>query len=81
MYPTIVVVLVETRRSMADICEIVPSNASQIAGAAASDHEAHLAVEPINSVISDEAAAPPFRALERQDVQERGLDPEKVTLK
>ena len=37
MYPTIVVVLVETRRSMADIYEIVPSNASKIAAEAASD--------------------------------------------
>ena len=63
MYPTIVVVLVETQRSMVDICEIVPSNASKIAPAVASDHEAHpatltrptFAVEPINSAMSDQA--------------------------
>ena len=43
MYPTIVVVLVETQRSMVDICEIGTSNASKTAGAVASDHEAHAA--------------------------------------
>ena len=36
MYPTVVVVLVETQRSMMDICEIGPSNASQFAGSVAS---------------------------------------------
>ena len=28
MYPTVVIVLVETQRSMADVCEINPSNPS-----------------------------------------------------
>ena len=63
MYPTIMVVLVETRRSMVDICEIVPSNATKIAAAAASDDEAHpatlghlsFAVGPINSAMNNEA--------------------------
>ena len=71
MYPTIVVVLVETQRSMVDICEIGPSNASKTAGAAASDHEAHptrlgrlsFAVGPINSAMDKEDESPPSRAL------------------
>jgi len=89
MYPTIVVVLVETRRSMTDICEIGPSNASKIAGSVASDHEARatssslghssFAVGPNNSMMDNEGAeSPPSCSLQCHDVQERSL--EKVIL-
>ena len=30
MYPTVVILLVETHRSMTDVCEISPSNASKL---------------------------------------------------
>ena len=71
MYPTIVVVLVETRRSMVDICEIGLSNTSRTVGAVASDHEAHpatlsslsFAIGPINSAMDKEAEFPPSREL------------------
>ena len=36
MYPTVVMVLVQTQRSMVDVCEISPSNASKIIGPVAS---------------------------------------------
>ena len=87
MYPTIVVVLVETQRSMVDICEIGPSSAGRSAGAVVSDHEAHAAglghhhsecaVGPINSTMDNEAESSPCSAL-RQDMQKRRL--EKVIL-
>ena len=34
MYPTVVILLVETHRSMMDICDISPSNASKFTGPA-----------------------------------------------
>ena len=83
MYPTIVVVLVETQRSMTDICEIGPSNASKIAGSVAFDHEAraatlgHLsfaAAGPISSEMDNEAESPPSCELQGRGVQERGLE-------
>ena len=37
IYPTVVIVLVESQRSMADICEISPSIANRIAGQATSE--------------------------------------------
>ena len=75
MYPTIVIVLVETQRSMTDICEISLPNISRLAGPAASDHEARaenlrhpsFAVGPIYSAMDDEAESPPFRALQSRD--------------
>ena len=86
MYPTIVIVLAKTQRSMTDICEIGPSSASRLAGPVPPDHEARVttsgrlssAVGPINSAMDDEAGVPPFRALQSHDVQERSL--EKVIL-
>ena len=37
MYPTVVTILVETRRSMTDMCEISPWNTSKLAGPVASE--------------------------------------------
>ena len=37
MYPTVVIVLVETQRSMADFCEIGPSYTSRLPGPGASE--------------------------------------------
>jgi len=74
MYPTLVVVLVETRRSMTDIWEITPlSNASQIAGPVASDARAatleHLsfAIGPIYSTMDNELESQRSRTSQSQD--------------
>ena len=64
MYPTIVIVLVETQRSMTDICEISSSGASGLAGPVASDHEAHAATLRHNL----------SHTLLGKDVQERDLE-------
>ena len=75
MYPTIqatiVIVLVQTQRSMTDIFELSLSNASRLADLVASDHEARaatlrrpsFAVGPVDSVMDDEAESlpPPAR--------------------
>ena len=74
MYPTVVMLLVETQRSMTDICDISALNASKLAAPVAS--EAHspslehfsFAVEPIQSTTGDEAASRRSRALRSQDV-------------
>ena len=82
MYPTIVIVLVETQRSVTDICEIGPSNASRLAGLVASDHEARaatlghpsFAAGPANSAMDHEAGSLPSRALQSRDVKKCGLE-------
>ena len=43
MYPTTVVVLVESQRSMTDVCGISPSNATRVVARVASEHEARAA--------------------------------------
>ena len=61
MYPTVVILLIETQRSMTDICEISPSNASKYAGPGASEARpatpGHLsfAVGPIYSTTDNKA--------------------------
>ena len=80
MYPTVVMILVETQRSMPDVCEISPSNASRFAGRAASDARpatfGHLsfAVEPVHSTMDNEVESQRSRALQSQGGQERGLE-------
>ena len=86
MYPTIVIVLVETQRSMTDIWEISPSNTSRLARPVASDHEAFaltsiypsFVVGSVNSAMDNEAESLPSCALQNQDLQGRGS--EKVIL-
>ena len=84
MYPTIVIVLVETQLSMKDICEISLPNASRLADPATSEARAAtlghppFAVELINSTMDNEAKSPPSRAWQSQGVQGRSL--EKVIL-
>jgi len=68
MYPTIVIVLAETQRSMTDIWEIGLPNASRLAVPGVVS-EAHAA-----SVIDIRAGSLPSRALHSEDVQERGLE-------
>jgi len=80
MYPTVVILLVETQRSMTDICEISPSNRSKLAGPAASEAwpapVGHLffAVGQVHSRTDNEAESQRSHALQSQDGQERGLE-------
>ena len=67
MYPTIVIVLVETQRSMMDLCEISPSNASTLG------HHS-FAAGPIDSAMDNKGKSLPSYTLQSQDVQERGLE-------
>ena len=76
MYPTLVIVLVETQRSMTNICEIGPSNARKSAGPVASRaHPATLgplsfAVGPVHTTTDDEAESQRWHALQSQGGQE-----------
>ena len=80
MYPTVVVVLVETQRSMTDVCEISASNASTVAGPMASEARPatseHLsfAVGPVHSTTDNEAESQRSRALQSKGGQEYHLD-------
>ena len=77
MYPTLVIVMVETQRSMVDICEISSWNASKIAGPAASLATGHLscAVGPIHSADNkSESLHSRVFELQRRDGQEHGSE-------
>ena len=82
MYPTIVIILVETQRSITDICEISVLNASKFSGPVTSEARAatfgHLSFTVLNSTMDSEAESLRSRASQSEDVQERGL--EKVIL-
>ena len=85
MYPTVVILLVETQRSMMDVCGISLSNATELAGPEASQARpatsGHLsfAVLPIHSTVDNEAGFLRLRALQSKGGQEHGLE-EEVTL-
>ena len=87
MYPTVVVLLVETQRSMSDICEISPSDASKPAGPAASEARpailGHLsfAVGPVHSTTDDQAGCQGLHALESQGGQGHGFKEVMVEVK
>jgi len=82
MYPTVVIILVETQRSMTDMCEISPSNASKLAGSMASEARpatlGHLsfAVGPIYSATDYDNGAESRRSptLQSQGGQEHDLE-------
>ena len=83
MYPTVVMLLIETQRSMTDICEISkisPTNASKLAPPVPSEARlanlGHLssAVGPVRSTTDDEAESQRSRALQSQGGQEHGLE-------
>ena len=77
-----VVILVETQRSMTDIYETSLSDARRLAGLEASDLEARattlgypsFAAGPANSGMDHEADSSPSRVLQSRDIQERGLE-------
>ena len=80
MYPTVVILLVESQRSMMDVCEISLSNANKLTGPAASEARpanfGHLsfAVGPVHSTTDNEAESQCSRALEGQGGQAHGLE-------
>jgi len=80
MYPTVVIVLVETQRSMTDICEITPSTASRLAGPVASEARpatlGHLsvAVGPVYGTTDNETESQRSRVLRSQGGHEHGLE-------
>ena len=82
MYPTVVMFFVESQRSMTDICETSPSNASPFAGPQAFEAcpatLGHLsfAVGPMHTTIDDESESQRSCALQSPDGQEH--NPEKV---
>ena len=81
MYPTVVIVLVETQRSMTDIYEISQSNTSKIEGPVASETLpatlGHLSFEvgSVNDSTTDNKTESQRRgALESQGWQEHDLE-------
>ena len=77
MYPTLVILLVETQRSMPEICEISPSNTRKLAGPVASEARPATLGHPFIAVGPDdssEAESQRSCALESQGGQEHGLE-------
>jgi len=80
MYPTVVILLVETQRSMSDICEISPSNASKFAASSGSEARpatlGHLsfAVGPFYSTTDYEAESQLSPALQSQHGRKDGSE-------
>ena len=80
MYPTVVIILVQSQRSVTDICEISPSTASRLAGPVTSAaHPATLghlsfAVGTVHSSTDSEAEPQRSRALQSQGGLEYDLE-------
>ena len=82
MYPTVVMLLLDTRGSMEDVCEISPLNASQLAGPVVSEARSHLqansplrcVVRPVHSTMDDKSGFQCLHALQSQGGQEHSLE-------
>ena len=70
MYPTVVIVLVETQRSMTDICEISLSDTSRLTGPVA--FEPHLATIGDPSVAATSLLTMMDKEAESQGSHEKG---------
>jgi len=76
----VVIVLIETQRSMTDICEVIPSNASKPAAPVSSEARpatlGHLSfvVGPVCNPTDNEAESQRSRTLQSQDGQEHGME-------
>ena len=88
MYPTVVMVLVQTQRSMADVCEIGPSNARKFTAPVASEARPttlgrlRYVVRPVhNTMIDNEAESQRSRALRSHGGPEHGLDEDILEVK
>ena len=71
MYPTVMILLVQSQRSMADICVISPSNPSKFVGPAvpearptALEHPRSIAVRQIYDTMDDEVEPRHSRTLQ-----------------
>ena len=79
MYPTAIIVLIETRRLMVDICEISQSNTIKPVGPGASEARSatlgHVpfVVRPIHSTTDNEAESQLSHTLQGQGGQDHGL--------
>ena len=79
MYPSAVIVLVETQRSMVNVCEIGTSNASKLAGPMPSEPRPaalgrpSFALGPVHGTTDDEAESQRSRALQSQGGQEHSM--------
>ena len=80
MYPTVVIILVQTQRSATDICEISPSSASRLAGPVTSTARLttlgylSFAVGTVHSSTDNETQPQHSRALQSQGGQAYDLD-------
>jgi len=86
MYPTVVLVMVGTQRSITDVCEISPSIDDRLAGPVASEARpatlGHLsfAVGPVHTTRNNEAESQRSHALWSQGGQEQLEGVEEVIL-
>jgi len=86
MYPTVVMILVKTQRSITDVCESRPSNARIPAGPVASEARpatlGHLsfAAGSVHSMTDNEAESQYSCALGSKGGQEHGLEEVNVVL-
>jgi len=71
MYPTVVIILVETQRSMTEVCEISPSNT--IARPATLGNLSFVVVS-VHSTTDKDAESRCSRALQNRGGQEHGLE-------
>ena len=87
MYPTIVILLIENQRSMVDVCEISPSNASKFGDQVASESRpatlGHLsfAARPVHSIMDSEAESQRSPGLQSQDGEKQGLEEDILEVK
>jgi len=80
MFLTVMIVLVETQRSIPDVCEFSPSNASRLArpmeteARPATLEHLSFAVGPVHSMTDNEAESQRSRAVQGQGGQEHDLE-------
>ena len=79
MYPSVVIVLVETQRSMVNVCEIGTSDARKLTGPMASEPRPaalgrlSFVLGPVHGTTDDEAESQRLRALQSQGGQGHSL--------
>ena len=88
MYPTMVMVLVQTQRSMADVCEISLSKTIKFMGPVASEARSETlgrltyVVDPVhNTMMDNEAGSQRSRALQSHGRPEHVLDADILEVK
>ena len=74
MYPTVVILLVETQRLMTDICEINTSNAAAFEAHLATSGHLSSATGPVRTTMNNAADSQHPRALQSHGGRELGLE-------